>query len=567
MFDVIRHFPAPPSFDDDVKTYAAQLLYWSLIVLTVTELVGIAILFLTGMRLTAPLPVLILLNLITLYLLHRQRLQAASLLFVSAMWLIITVNAFTNRGILSPSVGGYALLIMFAAILLRERGALTVTVMSILSVVTMTIVGREGIITFPIQTRPSPETFLIVYIILFTTAGTLVYATARRIRSSYLRIRRGEIQLAERNRQLEQQIAERQQAENERDRLFDLSRDLMAIAGVDGYFKRLNPAFERVLGYSSEELLAQPFVDFIHPDDKAETLKELERLRTTEYQPVFENRYRCKDGSYRTLSWTTTPVGELLYAVARDITDQKLAEAQQREFILSKEKNQFLAEFLSTVSHDLKTPLSVINTNLYLVERIQDPDRQRDKIRQIKEQTALVEKFIQDILTVTRLDHLPGMNMQPVDLNALLTDIARQLRARAETKAIDMQLELADDLPTIAGDTEQLQRAFANLVDNGLNYTPTDGKVAIRTFTDNGKIAVEIADTGIGIREEDLPHIFDRFYRSSEARALEHGGTGLGLAIVKKVMDMHGYEIDVSSHPGKGTTFRAHIPYAAQAAS
>jgi len=74
---------------------------------------------------------------------------------------------------------------------------------------------------------------------------------------------------------------------------------------------------------------------------------------------------------------------------------------------------------------------------------------------------------------------------------------------------------------------------------------------------------VEIADTGIGIRDEDLPHIFDRFYRSPEARALEHGGTGLGLAIVKKVMDMHGYEILVTSHPGQGTTFRAHIPFPA----
>jgi PAS domain S-box-containing protein len=567
MLDVIKHFPTPPDFDDDVKTYAAQLLHWSLVVLTLTEVVGIGIVLMSGMNLTPPLPLLILLNLVTLYLLRRRQLGAASLLFVSAMWLIITFNAFTNRGILSPSVGGYALLIMFAAILMREKGALTVTVMSILSVIVMTALGRQGVLVFPVQTQPAPETFLILDIILFTTAGTLVYFTARKIRSSYLKVRRSEIQLAERNRQLERQIAERQQIEEERDRLFKLSTDMMAIAGFDGYFKRLNPAFERVLGYTPEELMARPFVEFVHPDDVEATRREIENLRLGQHQPIFENRYRCKDGSYRYLSWTTSTAGELLYAVARDVTDQKLDEVRQRELLVSREKNQFLSEFLSTVSHDLKTPLSVINTNLYLIERIQDPVKQRDKIRQIKEQTALVEKFIQDILMVTRLDHLPELKMQPVDLNALLTDIARQLHSRAETKAIAVQLDLASDIPSIAGDSEQLQRAFANLVDNGLNYTPSEGKVAIRTFTDGDTIAVEIADTGIGIQDEDLPHIFDRFYRSSEARALEHGGTGLGLAIVKKVMDMHGYELVVSSHPGQGTTFRADIPVPAHAAS
>ncbi len=567
MRDVFRHFPTPPDFDDDVKTYAAQLLHWSLIVLTITELVGIAILFGNGLPVYLPLPLLILLNLVTLYLLRRRYLDIASLLFVSVMWMMITFNAFTNRGVLSPSVGGYALLIMFAAILLREKGALTVTVMSILAVIVMTVLGRQGVIVFPLQTPPAPETFLILDIILFTTAGTLVYFTARRVRSSYLKVRRSEIQLAERNRQLERQIAERQQAEAERDRLFELSTDLMTIAGFDGYFKRLNPAFERVLGYTAEELMSRPFFEFVHPEDVEATRQEIENLRTGQHQPIFENRYRCKDGGYRVLSWTTSPVGDLLYAVARDVTDQKLDEARQRELLLSKEKNQFMSEFLSTVSHDLKTPLSVINTNLYLVERIQDPERQRDKIRQIKEQTALVEKFIQDILMVTRLDHLPGLNIQPVDLNVLLADVAHQLRARAETKAIIMQLDLTADIPPIPCDSEQLGRAFANLVDNGLNYTPSKGKLAIRTFTEGDTVAVEIADTGIGIRAEDLPHIFDRFFRSSEARDLEHGGTGLGLAIVKKVMDMHGYELAVSSHPGQGTTFCTRIPFPTRAAS
>lgn len=567
MIAVLKQYALPPVFADDAQSYAGKLLHWCVIVLTITELIAQIFVLLIGYDLTPTLPSLILLDFVTLYILHQGRLRLASAIFIGTMWAVVTLNAYTSRGIHSPVVGAYTLLIMLAAILLRERGAVLVSILSIVSVILLGAVSNAANSIIPTPSAAPVNSLVIAYIILFASAGTLVYVTARSIRSAYQNLRYSETQLEQRNGELERQIAERQQAEAERDQLFELSTDMMAIAGLDGYFKRLNPAFERILGYSPEELLAQPFVNFVHPDDVESTLREIENLRLRQHHPVFENRYRCKDGSYRFISWTTSPVGDLLYAVARDVTEQKLAETQQRELLVTKEKNQFLSEFLSTVSHDLKTPLSVINTNLYLVERIQDPIKQRDKISQIKEQTALVEKFIQDILMVTRLDHLPGLNIQPVDLNAMLTDIARQLRARAETKAIAVHLDLAANIPVVSGDSEQLVRAFANLVDNGLNYTPNEGKVDIRTFTDGDKVAVEIADTGIGIREEDLPHIFDRFYRSPEARALEHGGTGLGLAIVKKVMDMHGYEILVKSSPGQGTTFCARIPFPTQAAS
>lgn len=564
---VLKRFATPPIFDDYAQTYAARLLHWSLIVLTITESLAIVFLIVSGLRLTPTLPLLLVLNVAAFYLLHRHRLGWASTVFIALMWAIVTLNSFTNRGISSPVVISYVLIIMLSAILLQERGVIVITIMSILIVIFMTGLEYFGLWSFPLQGRVLPETLVIAYVIIFAVAGTLIYITARSIRNAYKNLRRSEDQLVERNHQLERQITERQQAEAERDHIFDLSMDMMTIATVDGYFLRVNPAFEHILGYTPEELMARPFLDFIHPDDVERTRQEITNLTVGDYQPVFENRYRRKDGIYRWLSWTTRPVGNYLYAVARDVTAQKLAETRERELLLVKEKNQFLSEFLSTVSHDLKTPLSVINTNLYLLERLHDPVKQRDKIEQIKEQTALVEKFIQDILTVTRLDHLPGLNLQPLDLNTMLSNIAHQLRSRAENKSVELRLDLMQDLPPVSGDADQLQRAFANLVDNGLNYTPQAGKVNIRTFRDADKIAVEIQDTGIGINEADLPHIFDRFYRSDEARALEHGGTGLGLAIVKKVMDMHGYEIIVLSSAGQGTTFRAQIPIAIPAAS
>ena len=133
--------------------------------------------------------------------------------------------------------------------------------------------------------------------------------------------------------QAQTELSERKRAEEDRDRFFSLSLDMLCVAGLDGYFKRLNPAFESTLGFTTAELMAQPFLNFIHPDDQEATLAEVAKLATGTDTIAFENRYRCKDGSYRWLLWAATPYldQQLLYATARDITERKQVEAALRQ--------------------------------------------------------------------------------------------------------------------------------------------------------------------------------------------------------------------------------------------
>jgi PAS domain S-box-containing protein len=249
-----------------------------------------------------------------------------------------------------------------------------------------------------------------------------------------------------------------------------------------------------------------------------------------------------------------------MVGILMDVTDRKNAEKQALELALVREREENLREFISTISHDLKTPLSVINTSLYLLERITDPERHQEKVQTIKAQAQLLEKYIQDILTISRLDHIPHMTHQPVSLNRSLDQIVRRLHTAIEQKNITTTLDLDDSIEAVFGDENEINRALVNLIENAMNYTPPNGSITIQTSLDGDSVVTAITDTGIGISEDDLPHIFERFYRASAAQELEERGTGLGLAIVKRIVELHHGSINVESTVGQGTSFRVRFP-------
>jgi PAS domain S-box-containing protein len=249
-----------------------------------------------------------------------------------------------------------------------------------------------------------------------------------------------------------------------------------------------------------------------------------------------------------------------LVGVSRDITELKRTEEQSLRLMLENERVELIGQLVSNISHDLKTPLSVIKTSLYLLERLNDPSRQRAKIQTIKEQTERLEKLIQDILTVSRLDQTETLIREPVDMTALIRKVEGGLRPRAEAKHQALNLDLTNSLPTIIGNEADLWRMVANLVENAINYTPAKGTITIESRSQASGVLILVRDTGIGIGKEHLPHVFERFYRADAARSLQNGGTGLGLSIVKMIAEQHEGYVKVESTLGVGTQFQVWLP-------
>ena len=316
-----------------------------------------------------------------------------------------------------------------------------------------------------------------------------------------------------------------------------------------------------------EEMIGMTDSDLM-PTELAEQIYADERELFANGQPIQNREEPGRDYQGNPIYFLSTKVplrdaqGNIigLVGVSRDITNQKQAEQQRLELALQKERLELLTEFIGNMSHDLKTPLSVIKTTLYLMERLDDPARQKAKLQVIKEQTLRLEKLIQDVITMSRLEHGAKPMFELVDFNMVILDVEAKLRPTAERKHLNIHLNLLPNLPPLLADENELWRLMANLYENALHYTPEHGTITMTTYFAEKKVVAEVQDSGMGIDKDDMPYIFDRFYRADPARSIERGGTGLGLAIVKRIVELHGGEIVVQSDEGKGSLFRVLLP-------
>jgi signal transduction histidine kinase/GAF domain-containing protein len=226
-----------------------------------------------------------------------------------------------------------------------------------------------------------------------------------------------------------------------------------------------------------------------------------------------------------------------------------------------KETDELKRELVATVSHDLKQPLSVMNGYLELLQMSQRLDTRGDNFaRMIGRSIEHMRHLIDDVLDLAKIESGIELELQPVTVDSLLYDCVENLKALAESKSMQLELESQPSLPRIAGDPNRLQQIFNNLVGNAVKYTPASGKVRVSIEHLDRNLRVTVKDNGIGISPEDQARIFDRFYRVRRPETENIEGTGLGLAIVKKLIEAHKGHIGLESSLGEGTTFYVTLP-------
>lgn len=218
-------------------------------------------------------------------------------------------------------------------------------------------------------------------------------------------------------------------------------------------------------------------------------------------------------------------------------------------------------EFVSNASHELRTPLGSIKI---LVESLlyggkTSPEVQKEFLQDINHEIDRLGNLVTDLMTLVKIDGRVEVPMENVELAELTERVVRYLYPMAEAKGVAMRADLPKDL-IIRGSESRLHQAISNLIDNAIKYTPEGGSVGIVLEQTETAAKLAVSDTGIGIPADDLPHIFERFYRVDKARSRETGGTGLGLSITREIVKMHGGIIRVKSEEGKGSIFTIEIP-------
>jgi PAS domain S-box-containing protein len=375
-------------------------------------------------------------------------------------------------------------------------------------------------------------------------------------------------------------MTERKRAEDARLKLGAIVESVPdAIIGTDveDRVTSWNRGAESLYGFTAEEALGRVFSFHLPPERERERAELVARVAEGEALRSFETTRLRKDGTLLGVSLTISPIqdasGTLVgfATIAQDITKRKRAE-EERERLLHeledqnerlRELDRLKDEFVALVSHELRTPLTSIRGYLELVldeEAGALTDEQRQFLGVVERNAHRLLALVGDLLFLAQVEAGKlSLEIGAVDLSSVAAESVETARPLAEAKDITLTLATGP-LALIAGDRARLAQLLDNLISNGVKFTPSGGRVDVRIRGVHGQAVIEIRDTGMGIPAAEQEHLFERFYRTSQANEQAIPGTGLGLAISKAIVEAHGGQIMVASGEGEGSTFRISLP-------
>jgi PAS domain S-box-containing protein len=345
-------------------------------------------------------------------------------------------------------------------------------------------------------------------------------------------------------------VTELESARHERDGFFELSADLLCVTSADGFFERVNPAWESTLGWTSEELMAQPFIELVHPDDRAED--------------NLESRYRCRDGSYRWLEWKSScdPTTGLVYAIARDVTEKRRID----ERLLHAQKMEAIGRLAGGVAHDINNMLAVIYSSTEaLLATMPAADPARADIADIQHVAERSAALVRQLLAFGRKR---PRSVRDVDIDGAVGGLAKMI-ARCVGRSFDVVVT-SNARARVRIDPSELESIVMNLALNARDAMPDGGRIGITTESRHVNraraaelgveagpyVALVVSDRGCGIPAELRHKVFEPFFTTKELGK----GTGLGLATVFGIAQACGGAVEVESEDGAGTSFTVLLP-------
>ena len=375
--------------------------------------------------------------------------------------------------------------------------------------------------------------------------------------------------LQELNRTLEEQVAQRTA---DRDRMWRLSTDLMLVADYAGLIQAANPAWTRMLGYREHELIGASFMDMVHPDDRAATVAEVGSLELGRSTLLFSNRYRHKDGSFRTLSWTAVPGEGLIHAVARDVTEQHAAQAdleRTQAALRQAQKMEAVGQLTGGIAHDFNNLLTGIIGGLDIVRRRIASGRTEDVNRFIDAAVQSGNKAASLVHRLLAFSRRQSLDPKPIAVDQLVGSMA-ELLVRSLGERITLATELRTDGWLADTDANQLENALLNLAINARDAMPDGGTLTVATdrvelgvdaargcgLQPGDYLRIEVGDTGAGMEPDVIERVFDPFFTTKPLGE----GTGLGLSMVYGFVRQSRGHIAIDSAPGAGTRILILLP-------
>lgn len=335
-------------------------------------------------------------------------------------------------------------------------------------------------------------------------------------------------------------------------RLFQNIQEGVIVVNKNKEILRINPTGLELLNIQAEERLeGRPLIEVIWNY----TLDDITG-KCIESGEVLSEEITLDHLNGRILDVLVSPMfnekGEMRGAIVvfTDITEKKRMEKVRQDFI-------------SNISHELKTPLASIKAmvEVLLEGGIEDSKLRKEFLENINQEVDRLSRLVSDLLLLSRLESDRGfLNPVPTDFTALITRTVSRFQPRAMKEGLTLTLDINGEIPELKIDVNYIDQVISNLLDNAIKYTPSGGKIEVKVEDIGKMVKVSVKDTGIGIAKEDLPRIFERFYRGDKSRSPSLGGIGLGLSIVKHIVEAHGGNVGVDSEIGKGSTFYFTLP-------